>query len=248
MSRSIRAVSWWAERHADDLWAYAIHRHSIEKLDRKIRLFLVALGRRVAAHEVDEFRRGTLVNLLNVCEQYADRMNTWREVTRALSMSISAYQSTDNAILWDESPDDTVLRDGCVAAARLRNEKPCWINVVQSAVQRAAHASSLGAPRPQYVQKPILRSMEHHILATMTRCCVADPNKTIILAKGWLTPAVLGLAQNAYANPGEEDTRPILADALQDAGCGDEEILSHLRTPGQHYRGCWPVDLILGKE
>jgi hypothetical protein len=41
---------------------------------------------------------------------------------------------------------------------------------------------------------------------------------------------------------------PVLADALEDAGCGDADILGHLRGPGPHTRGCWPLDRILGKK
>jgi hypothetical protein len=41
---------------------------------------------------------------------------------------------------------------------------------------------------------------------------------------------------------------PILADALEDAGCSDAAILAHCRQPGEHVRGCWVVDLLLGKE
>jgi hypothetical protein len=41
---------------------------------------------------------------------------------------------------------------------------------------------------------------------------------------------------------------PILADAMQDAGCDNEDILWHCREPGVHVRGCWVVDLVLGKE
>jgi hypothetical protein len=41
---------------------------------------------------------------------------------------------------------------------------------------------------------------------------------------------------------------PILADALEDAGCGDADILRHCREPGEHVRGCWVIDLLLGKE
>jgi hypothetical protein len=41
---------------------------------------------------------------------------------------------------------------------------------------------------------------------------------------------------------------PILADALEDAGCGDADILRHCREPGEHVRGCWVVDLLLGKS
>jgi hypothetical protein len=43
------------------------------------------------------------------------------------------------------------------------------------------------------------------------------------------------------------DRLPILADALLDAGCDNEELLAHLRSEGPHVRGCWAVDLILGK-
>jgi hypothetical protein len=41
---------------------------------------------------------------------------------------------------------------------------------------------------------------------------------------------------------------PILVDALQEAGCESEDILAHCRGPGPHVRGCWVVDLVLGKE
>ena len=44
------------------------------------------------------------------------------------------------------------------------------------------------------------------------------------------------------------DRLPILADALEEAGCADSDLLSHCRGPGPHVRGCWVVDLLLGKE
>jgi hypothetical protein len=40
----------------------------------------------------------------------------------------------------------------------------------------------------------------------------------------------------------------LLADALEDAGCADAELLGHLRGPGPHVRGCWALDLVLGKS
>ena len=40
---------------------------------------------------------------------------------------------------------------------------------------------------------------------------------------------------------------PILADALQDAGCDNRGILDHCHEPEPHVRGCWVVDLLLGK-
>jgi hypothetical protein len=41
---------------------------------------------------------------------------------------------------------------------------------------------------------------------------------------------------------------PILADALEDAGCDNADILNHCRQPGEHVRGCWVVDLVLGRD
>jgi hypothetical protein len=47
----------------------------------------------------------------------------------------------------------------------------------------------------------------------------------------------------------EFSAMPILADALQDAGCDNDEVLSHCRDPNaDHVRGCWVVDLVLGKQ
>jgi len=70
----------------------------------------------------------------------------------------------------------------------------------------------------------------------------------------WKTVTVASLALAAY----EARTLPegtfelehlaILSDALEEAGCTDEAILSHLRSPGPHVRGCWALDLILGKD
>jgi hypothetical protein len=67
-----------------------------------------------------------------------------------------------------------------------------------------------------------------------------------LLPAGWLTDTVLSLADAMYDGR-DFAAMPILADALQDAGCEDEQVLTHCRGPGPHVRGCWVVDLVLGK-
>ncbi|MBN9122373.1 MAG: hypothetical protein J0I06_25070 [Planctomycetes bacterium] len=62
----------------------------------------------------------------------------------------------------------------------------------------------------------------------------------------WLTSDVVALARGIY-DERAFDRMPILADALQDAGCDNVNVLDHCRGPGEHVRGCWVIDLLLGK-
>jgi hypothetical protein len=63
----------------------------------------------------------------------------------------------------------------------------------------------------------------------------------------WLTADVVGLARTIYESR-SFDRMPALADALVVAGCDDTEILDHSRGQAEHVRGCWVLDLLLGKS
>jgi hypothetical protein len=65
--------------------------------------------------------------------------------------------------------------------------------------------------------------------------------------RSWLTSNVLALA-HLVKDDRQFDVLPILADALEEAGCTDLVILDHLRRPGIHARACWAVDLVLAQE
>ena len=62
----------------------------------------------------------------------------------------------------------------------------------------------------------------------------------------WGGGMVRRLARDGYDRRRFDDL-PILADALEEAGCADAQILAHLRGRGPHVRGCWAVDLLLGR-
>ncbi|MBY0528517.1 MAG: hypothetical protein K2R98_34320 [Gemmataceae bacterium] len=81
----------------------------------------------------------------------------------------------------------------------------------------------------------------------MTRDIFVNPFRPVTLISSWLTPTVTRLGETIYAER-TFDLLPILADALEDAGCSDADILNHCRQPGEHVRGCWVVDLLLGKS
>lgn len=83
--------------------------------------------------------------------------------------------------------------------------------------------------------------------AELVREIVRNPFRSVVFNPRWRTSDVLGLTRGIY----EElafDRLPILADALMDAGCDDEQVLGHCRSGGPHVRGCWVVDGVLGKE
>ena len=89
------------------------------------------------------------------------------------------------------------------------------------------------------------------------RCIFPNPFRTIVFDSIWLSwhdGAVPRLAQAAYDHRNFPDCTidnartAILADALEEAGCSDTEILLHLRNPGPHVHGCWVLNRILGKD
>ncbi|QJW99616.1 hypothetical protein [Frigoriglobus tundricola] len=75
-----------------------------------------------------------------------------------------------------------------------------------------------------------------------------NPFQPVSFDPTWRTSDALLLAQGIYEERAF-DGMPILVDALQDAGCDSADILNHLRDVGAtHVRGCWALDLVLGKE
>jgi len=81
----------------------------------------------------------------------------------------------------------------------------------------------------------------------LLRDVFGNPFRPLTLEPNWLTGTVVSLARAIYEVRTFADL-PILADALEDAGCNNEEILSHCRRwKGPHVRGCWVLDRILGK-
>jgi hypothetical protein len=84
----------------------------------------------------------------------------------------------------------------------------------------------------------------------LIRCVFGNPFRPVTINPAWLTwndGTVRRIAQAIY-DERAFDRMPILADALEDAGCDNADILNHCRRNSPHVRGCWLVDLLLGKE
>ena len=91
------------------------------------------------------------------------------------------------------------------------------------------------------------RPAEARAQERLAHCLFGNPFRLTTFDPAWCTPTTTAVAQAIYEDRRFADL-PILADALEEAGCADADILDHLRSGGEHYRGCWPVDLCLGNS
>lgn len=85
---------------------------------------------------------------------------------------------------------------------------------------------------------------------SIMRDIFGNPFRPVSIDPSWLAwndGMVRRVAQGIY-NDRAFDRLPILADALEEAGCDNAEILTHCRQPGEHVRGCWVIDLLLKNE
>jgi hypothetical protein len=118
------------------------------------------------------------------------------------------------------------------------------------AVQELRAAQAEAAPGPRRPFAEALRA-EARTQAALVRDVFGNPFRPMIpLDPTWLVwngGTVPALAERIY-NERDWASLPVLADALEDAGCSSPEILIHCRGPGPHARGCWVLDLLLEKE
>jgi hypothetical protein len=123
------------------------------------------------------------------------------------------------------------------------------VEAAASACWAAATATWLAAAATRVAARTAARIDELTTQAHLLRCVFGNPFRTVSLDPPWLTwhdGTIPKLAQAIY-DERAFDRLPILADALEEAGCTDPEILSRCRGSGPHVRGCWVVDLLLGK-
>ncbi|VTR93106.1 Uncharacterized protein OS=uncultured bacterium PE=4 SV=1 [Gemmata massiliana] len=113
------------------------------------------------------------------------------------------------------------------------------------AARSAVHYAELYSSQAQ--RSGAISPVPFPIAQTVLCDLFGNPFRPVAVAPEWLTSDVLALATGIYAEKAF-DRLPVLADALQDAGCNSDDLLNHLRSNGRHVRGCWALDLVLGKS
>jgi hypothetical protein len=223
--------------------------------DRKMRLFAVACCRRIWHLLTDERSRLAV----NAVEQFADELASQDEILRAEALASAVETALVHAAKLGDDADDwawDILLDGCAAANAVQTcfASDYWsgkYTVYWFAQQAVAHAESplryeMGH-RKDTPGRARARAAEGIAQSRIIRDIFCNPFRPVTVEASWLTSDVLTLAEGIYQDRAF-DRMPILADALQDAGCDNDEMLNHCRQPGEHVRGCWAVDLLLGNE
>jgi hypothetical protein len=215
--------------------------------DRKLRLFLCASCARVLDSTPPHRRlfRGyypgsfqKLECALSVVEQFAEGLVG----SEALAV---ARREAETSVYVPPSIDyggETGLdyEAAAVVAAAVEHLVP---GDVIAACWRATDSQSIRLPGGQASR----RSEEARWQAMAFRDVCGNLLLSISFAADWRTDRALAVAQPMYASR-DFSAMPVLADALQDAGCDNADILNHCLDPGAHVCGCWVVDLVLGKE
>jgi hypothetical protein len=195
--------------------------------DRKLRLFAVACCRCGWHLLPDERSRNAVV----VAEQFADGKATWEQLRAAWAAAMTAAK----------------------AAMRVARQVKGEAKSVADQVVRAAWEAAWGAKQTAaFVVKEGGEIAKKAWPDQTTFFCdiFGSPFRPVSLSPSWLVwndGAVRKMAQAIY-DERAFDRLFVLADALEDAGCHNADILAHCRQPGPHVRGCWVVDLVLGKS
>jgi hypothetical protein len=207
--------------------------------DRKLRLFAVACCRRIRTFLTDERSRAAV----EISERHADRLASDLEVEAALLAAREAGArrqavrgSHRGKRAWRTQ---RVAEQAAWAAYHSLESSPYSVGAVARATEIVAELRGLALDaQPGHWQCHLLRE----VFGNPFRPAAVDPAWL-----RWNGGCVAKLAEGIYAGGRFRDL-PVLADALEEAGCTNPDLLSHCRTGGAHVRGCWAVDLVLGKS
>jgi hypothetical protein len=128
-------------------------------------------------------------------------------------------------------------------AARATEGKANWAEAHRPRLHKLSYGLSARRPTPDPMP-------ERRAQADLLRDIFANPFRTVFVDPGWRRwqDDLVGRMLTDINERRAFAELPILADALEDAGCADRTILDHCRGPGPHVSGCWVVDLLLGKS
>jgi hypothetical protein len=224
--------------------------HKPNDKGRKARLFKCACCYLMWPLLVDERSREGV----RVAERYADATATDKELKRAIADVEAAAALVERrrrgkkvsvGLFWARKAAaklavDTTTNNGFWAAGVAR-----WI---RHPAEGGGKSDPTFPPSPLPISAPgKTQTYLYRWLAHLVRDIFGNPFRPVAFSPEWRTSTAVTLARQMY-DARDFSAMPILADALQDAGCDSDDVLTHCRGEGPHVRGCWACDLVLGKD
>ena len=261
---------WLACAEVDSLLAFLQGRAS----ERKLRLFGCACCWRIA----HLFRSSEFIRTIDVTERYANGQATQEEFRRSFKVvedHIHAQTpehgvscAAEFPVIWASA---TWYESGCYPTDAAQHCAECARGAIESRDPEYQARLAAGPPeaelpypftkeqvaefmksfdaRSAFVrsEKQQLQAREAGLQVAFLRDIFGNPFRPATLDPAGLTTDVAALARAIY-DERVFDRMPILADALQGAGCNNDDILNHCRDTSQvHVRGCWVIDLLTGR-
>ena len=193
---------------------------------RKERLFACACCRRIWDQLSDERSRAAI----EAAEQFADKLIDRTTLAKSRAEALRAA----HAAPWPSGRRAGRFSPKFAEAATLVAHSEHFSVFVEAS--RCAQFATVNAVIESAAQALLLRDI------------FGNPFRPVAFDGAWRSDTAVSLAKHIYESR-DFSAMPILADALQDAGCDHTDILTHCRDESlTHVRGCWVVDLVLGKE
>jgi hypothetical protein len=215
--------------------------------DRKLRLFGAACCRRLWELLPEGFRAAVVAG-----ERFADQEIDLKQLAALSERGLKAPGRLPVALVpfaWEKAVE------AVKQVSRPPSAAGTWGRIritARAAVEVAAHS-------PPWADAPIsdrletcdrLRAGEKAAQAALLRDVFGNPFRPVVLdpdVLAWNGGLTVRLAR-AIDDERAFDRLPVLADALEEAGCTTTALLDHLRGPGPHAKGCWGLDIILAKD
>jgi hypothetical protein len=205
--------------------------------ERKARLLACACCRQIWPLLPDPRSRQAVV----VAERYADGQATPIELGQARNHALKVADRAKNQAAW--AP---------YWAANAKASGPLWnaFAAASGALARQAVQAARGNQARQTAAWDAAQLEGFRDQVALLREVIGNPFRPPVVEPAWLRwngGIVPRLAEEIYESRAF-DHLPVLGDALEEAGCTDEELLGHCRRPGAHVRGCWLLDLLVEKD
>jgi hypothetical protein len=173
----------------------------------------------------------------------ADLLETGEVIWAATASGSPDEQTIDEEDEWRADPtgyeEYLARKDYILEGVRTDVKRPDWV-----AARAAFYGRETAALKVEPDARAEVARAEARAQFDLYRE-IAGPGWADVRWPQWRTSTVLALARGIHRTRAH-DSLPILADALQDAGCDDETVLAHCREGTGHVCGCWVVELAMG--